>query len=108
MSTTNPGKPARHQRSARPAANAGVSLSSRIDYWKAQWAALSPEDRRFSVARGIGIFILIAIPLFVFLHPENGIQVEWPGGRVVWTFIIALLPLAIVAMGFYTWRRVCP
>jgi hypothetical protein len=108
MSQGTPAKPARRQGPAQAAVRPGTALSARIQDWKAQWAALSAEDRRFSLVRGIGVLVLLGIPLFLLLHPETGRDVEWPGGRIVWTGIIAVLPLAIVAMGFYTWRRVCP
>lgn len=108
MSLMSPGKPSSPRRSARPRSNSGTLLSARIEDWKAQWAALDPEDRRFGLVRGIGVLILLGIPLLLFMRPESGIEVEWPGGRWVWTAVIAMLPLAIVVMGFYTWRRICP
>ena len=30
------------------------------------------------------------------------------GPRLFWTLTIAVLPLGIVAMGYYSWRRICP
>ena len=30
------------------------------------------------------------------------------GPRLLWTLTIAILPLGIVAMGYYSWRRICP
>jgi Cyclic nucleotide-binding domain len=75
---------------------------------RARWSALSPGDRCLGILRGLGVVILSGLPLFLFLNPRTGIDVAWPGARLVWTVVIALLPLAIVAMGFYTWRQICP
>src|SRR5712692_9196521 len=101
MCKLTPGAPRRRSRCAAPAATPGTSLARRIAAWKARWAALTPEDRRLGLLRGIGVLILVGIPLLLFLHPKTGIEVVWP-------MVIALLPLAIVAVGFYTWRQICP
>lgn len=77
------------------------------------------SETPFVLLRSIGLVILLGIPLFLFYaqpapsaKAPHGIppwlEIEWPGGRYVWTLIIALLPLAIVLMGFYNWRKICP
>jgi hypothetical protein len=82
-------------------------------------AALEPGERALSLLRGAGIAALVAIPIFLWsyqgaVEPHRAaaepalLPVAWPGGRIIWTVIIALLPLFIVSVGFYTWRRICP
>ena len=45
------------------------------------------------LAMFVGVPILLSYPI---------------GPRMFWTLTIAVLPLAIVAMGYYSWRRICP
>ncbi len=82
-------------------------------------AALSPSDRMIALLRAIGVVVLAAIPVFLIAYrgaPDPAIgtsdpnvePIAWPGGRIIWTLVIALLPLFIVSIGFYTWRRICP
>lgn len=96
------------RRAARPAAAQDAEPASLLPGWQAQWSALSPGDRGVGLLRGIGVLILAGMPVFLFLYPQGNRNSPWPGARFVWTVIIALLPLAIVAMGFYPWRRICP
>ena len=92
---------------------------SRLFSLRNDWEALSKIDKLFGLLRGVGVLILIAIPLFLFFYaprPEFGgaetlpswLAIDWPGGRVIWTVIIAILPLFIVIIGFYAWRLICP
>src|SRR5713226_2142253 len=85
-----------------------LPIFARARNWKAEWAALKPQGRCLGILRGIGVLVLLGIPLFLLLHPASGPEVEWPGARFVWTLLIALLPLLIVGAGFYTWRQICP
>ena len=47
------------------------------------------------------IVVFLAIPVFAFL-------VQAYAGRVVWTVVVAALPLFIVLVGYHRWRRLCP
>lgn len=40
--------------------------------------------------------------------PILGIALRPFAGRVVWTIIVAALPLFIVLVGYHRWRRICP
>jgi hypothetical protein len=51
----------------------------------------------------IALVVFIAIP--VFAHIE---MMESIAGRVVWTMVVAGLPLFIVLVGYHRWRRLCP
>jgi hypothetical protein len=47
--------------------------------------------------------VFIAIP--VLAHQEF---MQPYAGRVVWTIVVAALPLFIVLVGYHRWRRICP
>ena len=77
------------------------------------------SDKILALLRGFGILVLVAIPAFLFTFtgiPDASLRsadpdvarLSWTGGRVIWTVVIALLPLFIVSVGFYAWRRICP
>lgn len=53
------------------------------------------------LVRWCALALFVALPLFVYLAPQLG-------GRVVWTVVVALLPLVIVLAGYHRWRRICP
>src|SRR5579871_4647220 len=67
-----------------------------------------PQSRWLRLVQGVGIGVFLGIPLFLLLFQPPvtvappgvapWLGVGWPGGRYVWTLIIALLPLAIVLM----------
>jgi len=84
--------------------------SSRLAALRTEWRNLGPGDRRLAMVRAVGVLIWIAIPICLFLWPQNGMApyVEWPGTRIVWTIIVAFLPIGIVAVGYYNWRQSCP
>jgi hypothetical protein len=51
----------------------------------------------------VALAVFIAIPVFAhlpFMQPY--------AGRVVWTMVVASLPLFIVLVGYHRWRRICP
>ncbi len=92
---------------------------SRFKTIKEDWNALDRGDKILGLLRALGVLIYIAVPVFLFLYrgketfPEpdkypNYLAVDWTGGRVIWTVVIAVLPFIIVAMGFYRWRQICP
>src|SRR5258706_2372639 len=47
----------------------------------------------------LGVFV--ALPIFGFFF--RGLA-----GRIVWTIVVAALPLFIVLVGYHRWRRICP
>ena len=51
--------------------------------------------------RRVALAVFIAVPIIGLLVPSLA-------GRVVWTILIAALPLFIVLIGYHPWRRVCP
>lgn len=49
------------------------------------------------------LVVFIAVPVFAhlpFMQPY--------AGRLVWTMVVASLPLFIVLVGYHRWRRICP
>ena len=86
---------------------------------RAGLSALSPAERWIFAVRTLGVLVLTAVPVFLLAwHGARDaaigsgdpavLPITWTGGRIVWTIVIALLPLFIVSVGFYTWRRICP
>jgi len=51
--------------------------------------------------RGFALIVFITIPVFAYL-------VQAVAGRVVWTIVVAALPLFIVLVGYHRWRNICP
>jgi hypothetical protein len=51
--------------------------------------------------RWIALAIFIGLPIFAYFFRALA-------GRVVWTMIVAALPLFIVLVGYHRWRRICP
>lgn len=49
----------------------------------------------------IALAVFIAVPIFTLL-------VQSLAGRMVWTIVVAALPLFIVLVGYHHWRRICP
>jgi hypothetical protein len=45
--------------------------------------------------------VFVALPIFAYF--SRGLA-----GRVVWTIVVAALPLFIVLVGYHRWRRICP
>ncbi len=51
--------------------------------------------------RWFALAVFIAVPVFAhMLQPY--------AGRVVWTVVVAAIPLFIVLVGYHRWRRICP
>jgi hypothetical protein len=63
---------------------------SNVEWWvePIKWAAL---------------VVFIAVPLFAHLP-----LMQPYAGRLVWTVVVAALPLFIVLIGYHRWRRLCP
>lgn len=51
----------------------------------------------------IALAVFIAVPVFAALPVT-----ETLAGRIVWTVVIAAIPLFIVLVGYHRWRRLCP
>jgi hypothetical protein len=51
----------------------------------------------------VALAVFIAVPLFA--HTQ---MMEMLAGRVVWTVVVAAIPLFIVLVGYHRWRRLCP
>jgi Cyclic nucleotide-binding domain/4Fe-4S binding domain len=51
----------------------------------------------------VALAVFVAIPVFAHLH-----TIEMLAGRIVWTVLVAALPLFIVLVGYHRWRRLCP
>ena len=49
------------------------------------------------------LVVFIAVPVFAHLEMMESIA-----GRVVWTVVVAAIPLFIVLVGYHRWRRLCP
>src|SRR5713101_5570710 len=55
----------------------------------------------FGPVKKIALTVFVGVPIFALLAPSLA-------GRVVWTVLIAGLPLFIVLVGYHRWRRLCP
>lgn len=53
------------------------------------------------VLRWAALVVFIALPIFGYFF--RGLA-----GRIVWTIVVAALPLFIVLVGYHRWRRICP
>src|SRR6266403_928281 len=51
--------------------------------------------------RQFALAVFIAVPILAVWLPSIA-------GRVVWTIVVAALPLFIVLVGYHRWRRICP
>jgi hypothetical protein len=49
----------------------------------------------------VALAVFIAIPLFASVFEDYA-------GGVVWTIVVASLPVFIVLVGYHRWRRICP
>ncbi len=49
----------------------------------------------------VALVVFIAVPIFSLFAQAFA-------GRVVWTMVVAGLPLFIVLVGYHRWRRICP
>jgi hypothetical protein len=63
----------------------------------------SAADTEWWVAplRWIALAAFVAIPIFSLIAEDYA-------GGVVWTIVVACLPLFIVLVGYHRWRRMCP
>src|SRR5712692_1705538 len=49
----------------------------------------------------VALAVFVAVPVFAYF-------VQSLAGRVMWTVVVAALPLFIVLVGYHRWRRLCP
>jgi hypothetical protein len=63
----------------------------------------SAADTEWWVAplRWVALAAFVAIPIFSLIAEDYA-------GSVVWTIVVASLPLFIVLVGYHRWRRLCP
>ncbi len=59
------------------------------------------QERWLSPLKWVALLVFIGVPVFSFLFPALA-------GRVVWTMVVAALPLFIVLVGYHRWRKICP
>ena len=59
------------------------------------------EEWWVELLRWVALAIFIALPIFAYFFRALA-------GRVVWTIVVAALPLFIVLVGYHRWRRICP
>ncbi|MGB7926258.1 MAG: cyclic nucleotide-binding domain-containing protein [Pyrinomonadaceae bacterium] len=60
-------------------------------------------ERWVEYLKWVALAVFVAVPLFAhlpFMQPY--------AGRLVWTMVVASLPLFIVLIGYHRWRRLCP
>jgi Cyclic nucleotide-binding domain/4Fe-4S binding domain len=51
----------------------------------------------------VALAVFVAVPLFA-----HTTMMETLAGRIVWTVVVAGIPLFIVLVGYHRWRRICP
>jgi hypothetical protein len=49
----------------------------------------------------VALVVFIALPIFTYVFEDYA-------GGIVWTIVIASLPVFIVLVGYHRWRRICP
>jgi hypothetical protein len=88
MSVATPRNPATPTRNLPVAAT--KPREAETEWWvePIKWAALA---------------VFVAIPIFAHSH-----MMESLAGRIVWTVVVAGIPLFIVLIGYHRWRRLCP
>lgn len=86
-----------------PVASTGPTATSA----RASSPVVKPARPNFSNEWWIGpikwfaLAVFVAVPIFTML-------VQSLAGRMVWTIVIAALPLFIVLVGYHRWRKICP
>ncbi len=88
MSVITPEIPVIQLHTVLPVLSQPVESAPEAEWWVApvKWVALT---------------VFISVPLFCLLAPSLA-------GRVVWTVVVAALPLFIVLVGYHRWRKICP
>src|SRR3982751_285529 len=87
---------------ASPRPSAAPTTSNRLSASSKRAAAVDAEWW-VDWLKWPALAVFIAVPAFAhlpFMQPY--------AGRVVWTIVVASLPLFIVLVGYHRWRRICP
>lgn len=66
-----------------------------------QAPAKPDDDWWIKPIKWVALAVFIAVPVFTTL-------VQSLAGRMVWTIVVAALPLFIVLVGYHRWRKICP
>lgn len=84
-------------------ASAGASTSSnRAALPVVRSVPPKPDDEWWvGPIKWIALAIFVVVPIFTML-------VQSLAGRMVWTIVVAALPLFIVLVGYHRWRKICP
>jgi Cyclic nucleotide-binding domain len=59
------------------------------------------DDWWIEPIRWAALAVFIGVPIFAYFFPDYA-------GGVVWTILVASLPIFIVLVGYHRWRRLCP
>src|SRR5215210_2788058 len=88
MAVATPRPPATPITKSLPAAAPKRAAEWEVEWWvePIRWTALA---------------VFIAVPVFAHMMQRYA-------GRIVWTVVVAALPLFIVLVGYHRWRRICP
>ena len=71
---------------------ASPAETSRANQTKVWWV---------EVLRWAALVVFVTLPVFAFFFRATA-------GRLVWTIVVAALPLFIVLVGYHRWRLICP
>src|SRR5688572_23507028 len=64
--------------------------------------AKEPQGERWLVpVKWFALVVFVCLPIFSWLAQPLA-------GRLVWTVVVASLPLFIVLVGYHRWRKICP
>jgi polyferredoxin len=76
-------------------------ISAALPKAASQQPPAAPIEWWVEPLKWIGLGVFITIPIFSLIAEEYA-------GSVVWTIIVASLPIFIVLVGYHRWRRMCP
>ena len=63
--------------------------------------SVADDDWWIEPIRWTALAVFISVPVFAYFFPDYA-------GGVVWTILVAGLPIFIVLVGYHRWRRLCP
>jgi CRP-like cAMP-binding protein len=66
-----------------------------------RWPPAPDTEWWIEPLRWVALMVFIAIPVFAYVFEDYA-------GGVVWTIVVASLPVFIVLVGYHRWRRICP
>src|SRR5215210_8992457 len=88
MAVATPRPPATPITKSPPAAQRTRAAEGEVEWW------VEP-------IRWFALVVVIAVPVFAHMMQPYA-------GRIVWTVVVASIPLFIVLVGYHRWRRICP